>query len=331
MTGTTGEPTVGRPGIVDAHHHFWRTPRHHQHWRDSGLDALARDFGPTDLTPDLAGAGVTQTVLIESLDEPAENDELLRYAAATPQVAGVVGWLPLHDPGLAMRLLDGLSGREIIRGIRCLIGRDPADWLVGTDTIAVLRELARRDLSWDIVPVTPRHIDHVCRLATAVPDLRIVVDHLARPPLEKADGSPGPLDERRTQPLGRSTAASRTSLDAGWQPWAAGITRLASCPNVALKVSVGIDVLTAWQRWDPDLLRRYVEWATVCFGPDRLMLASNWPVITLRRSYADTLADLTAALPAGLSPEQLVAVQSGNARRWYQLADPAGPLSVHAP
>lgn len=308
----------GRAGIIDAHHHFWRTPRHHQHWRDNGLEELARDFGPEDLTADLAGAGVTETVLIESLDEPAENDELLEYAVAAAHVAGIVGWLPLHDASRAVRMLDGLSGHAILRGIRCLIARDPSDWLVETETVEVLRELARRDLSWDIVPVTPRHVDHVCRIAKAVPDLRIVADHLARPPLDEAVA---------LGPLGHPTAASGGSPDAGWQPWAAGIARLAACPNVALKLSVGIDVLTAWPRWQPDLLRRYVEWATVCFGPERLMLASNWPVITLRRSYADTLADLTAALPAGLSADQLADVRSGTARRWYRLPNPAGPRS----
>jgi L-fuconolactonase len=281
-------------GLVDTHHHFWRTPRHHRFWRDAGLDPLARDFGPDDLAVDLARAGVSSTVLIESLDEPEENAELLSYAAEASHVAGVVGWVPLNDPVQAAPMLDDLSRHEVVRGVRHLIRRDPADWLVEPETLALFRELARRDLSWDVVPVTPGHVDHVCRIAEAVPDLRIVADHLARPPLD--DGS--------------------------WEPWATGVSRLAGCPKVALKLSVGVDVLTSWPRWDADLLPRYVAWAYSCFGADRLMLASNWPVILLRRSYTDVLADLERALDGtGVDADALAAIKQGTARRWYRLAE----------
>ncbi len=284
---------VADQGLIDTHHHFWRTSRHHDFWRDAGLEALARDFGPEDLSVDLARAGVSATVLVESLDEPAENQHLLDYAAQAPHIAGVVGWLPLNDPAAAEPILEELSRHEIVRGVRHLIRRDPADWLVEAETVALFRELARRDLSWDIVPVTPRHVDHVCRIAETVPDLRIVADHLARPPLD----------------------------DGTWEPWASKLSRLAACPNVALKLSVGVDVLTALPRWDPELLGRYVTWALDCFGADRLMLASNWPVILLRRSYVDVLADVNRAL-GSVDAAGLAEIRSGTARRWYRLPAP---------
>jgi L-fuconolactonase len=283
-------PSTQRAGVVDAHHHFWRTPRHHQHWRDAGLPELARDFAPADLAAPRAEAGVTATVLVESLDEPEENHQLVEYAATTPHVAGVVAWLPLGDPPAATRILDDLTGHPVVRGVRCLVGRDPADWLVEPPTLDVLAELARRDLAWDVVPVTPRHVDHVCRIAEAVPELRVVVDHLARPPLEGG----------------------------AWEPWRDAIRRLAGHPNVALKLSVGIDVLTRWPRWDPQRLGQSVRWALREFGPSRLMLASNWPVILLRRSYGDALADLTTALGT-LDADALAAVRAGTATRWYRL------------
>jgi L-fuconolactonase len=285
------EPLSSAAGSIDAHHHYWRTPEHHQHWRDSGLPTLARDFEPADLAVELERTGVAGTVLVESLDVPAENRYLLEYAARTPTVMGVVGWLPLREPAAAVATLDELAGHAVVRGIRYLVGREPADWLVEPGTTQVLRELARRDLAWDIVPVTTGHVDHVCTIAEAVPDLRIVADHLARPPLD---------------------------TDA-WEPWASDIARLASHPNVALKLSVGIDVLTRWPTWRPEQLARYVGWALEQFGPQRLMLASNWPVILLRRTYAETMANLLAALGGGLTPADLDEVRAGTARRWYQL------------
>ncbi len=280
--------------IVDAHHHFWRTSRHHDHWRAAGLPSLARDFEPADLTGGLADAGVVGTVLIQSLDEPAENNAVLEYAATTPHVIGVVGWLPLNDPAQGARELDRLAAQPVVRGVRCLIGREPADWLVEPPALDLLRELASRDLAWDIVPVTPGQVAHVCRIAETIPDLRIVVDHLARPPLDEG----------------------------GWEPWASGISRLASYPNLVLKASVGVDVLTRWERWEAKRLGRYVQHALAAFGPDRVMLASNWPVILLRRSYAEVLADLTAAVLDGtaLNESDLAEIRAGTARRWYRLS-----------
>jgi L-fuconolactonase len=89
---------------------------------------------------------------------------------------------------------------------------------------------------------------------------------------------------------------------------------------VALKVSVGIDVLTAWPGWRPADLAPYVARAVELFGPRRLMLASNWPVVTLRAGYVDAVRDLDAAVAAtGLQAAELAEVRGGTAVRWYAL------------
>ena len=200
----------------------------------------------------LRAAGIDATVLVQAVDEAEENARLAAYAAATPTVAGVVAWLPLHDPAAARRELARLADMPRLVGVRCLVGRDPLEWLA-PDLFA---ELAERGLAWDVVVVTSRQVDAVCALADAVPALHVIVDHLARPPL---DGG-------------------------AWEPWANGIAALARRPNVALKVSVGLDALTAWDAWDAGALARPVAHALEHFGPERLMLASNWPVVLLRCS-----------------------------------------------
>lgn len=281
------------PPVVDTHHHFWQVARQEQAWRTADHEAIAADFEPGHLEPELAAAGVDATVLVESVDSPAENDRLAAYAAVAPFVAGVVGWLPLADPEAAEQELDRVAAMPALRGVRCLVGRAPLDWLASPGTREVLGVLADRGLSWDVVPVTPEQVRSVVQVARALPHLRVVVDHLARPPVD----------------VGR------------WEPWASHVTDLASCPNIALKVSVGIDVLTSWDAWSPEGLRRYVTHAVEQLGADRLMLASNWPVVLLRRSYREAWADLTeAARRAGLDAAELDAVAGGNAVRWYRLA-----------
>jgi L-fuconolactonase len=277
---------------IDAHHHFWRRGESHQDWRGPEHEALDRDFQPDDLAEGMRAAGVERTVLVQSVNTAEENDRLYGYARTVGFVAGVVAWLPLDAPDTAGSILDTLTGRAEVRGVRCLVGRDDVDWLGRPGTVALLTDLAAADLTWDVVPVTAAQVRAVRAVLDRVPGLRVVVDHLGRPPVETD----------------------------GWQPWAAQLAELAAAPGVAVKVSVGIDALTAWPRWDADRLQRYVDHAAATFGPDRIMLASNWPVVQLRQDYPTAWTDLDRCLQrAGVS--DLAAVRGGTARRWYRLGE----------
>lgn len=269
--------------IVDSHHHFWRTGAQHQSWRPADTAELERDFEVGELSPLLASANVDATVLIEHVDESAENDRLLAYASI-PFVAGVVAWLPLNDPPAAQAELARIDGPSAVCGIRCLVGRDPLAWLTNGGTLEVLSALAERQWVWDVVVLDDAQAAQVCAVAERLPELRIVVDHLARPPL--GSGS--------------------------WDAWTARLARLAEHPNVALKVSVGLDVLTSWE-WSTAELVPCVECAVGTFGTERCMLASNWPVILLRRGYVETWKELASAVSHDAN------VLGATASRWYRL------------
>jgi len=238
--------------IVDAHQHYWAASEFH------GLEG---PHEPDDLRGALSAAGVDATVLVQAVDEGAENERLAAYARATPTVAGVVAW-----PGAPFREIPRLVG------VRSLAARDQFDF-----------ELPE-DLVLDVVPIAAEHVQAVCALADARPAQRIVVDHLARPPLDGGD----------------------------WGAWEDGIRALAARPNVAMKVSVGVAVLAHW-KWDGDALARPVDHALDCFGTERLMLASNWPVVLMRSSYLEAWADLAGAV--GHDPDVL----GQTAARWYRV------------
>lgn len=279
---------------IDAHHHFWRTAAQEQPWRTDAHAALEADFGPEDLAAELKTADIDATILMQSVDEPAENDRLADYAKSE-LVAGVVAWLPLADPEAALAELNRMNPRKVC-GVRTLIAQDPLEWLASEESVALFREIARRGLAWDVVPVTPEQIAAVLKLAAAVPDLRIVVDHLGRPPLD-------------TQ---------------GWQPWADNLKDLSECPGIAVKVSVGIDVLTRWNAWQRGDLVPYVEWVAQHFGASRLMMASNWPVILLKADYQRAWQDLSATVREVFPDEaDRALLMGGTAEKWYALPVPA--------
>jgi L-fuconolactonase len=275
---------------IDSHQHFWRSAAQDQPWRTAAHGALERDFEPDDLLPELDAAGIDATVAMQSVDEPAENQRLARYAE-WDRVAGIVAWVPLRNAQAASAELAGLEIGKLC-GVRSLIATDPLEWLTRSESLAFFRDVADRGLAWDVVPITEEQTRQVIALSQLVPGLRIVVDHLGRPPIDSG----------------------------GWEPWAANMRELAKSEGVAVKVSIGIDVLTAWAAWDDSALERYVGYIAEQFDARCLMLASNWPVVLLRASYADAWRDLQAlAFAHFTSPDDQLELLGGTAERWYRL------------
>jgi L-fuconolactonase len=214
----------------------------------------------------------------------------------------VVGWLPVREPARALGVLDELRIDKLV-GVRCLVADDPLDWLTAPDSLALFREVAARGLAWDVVPITAAQTRQVIALAEAVPELRVIVDHLGRPPIDSA----------------------------GWEPWAGNMARLAASPGVAMKVSVGIDALTAWREWNSAELERYVAHAVEVFGPRRLLLASNWPVVLLGADYGTAWAELRRLVCAFLpAQEDRLRLTGRNAQDWYRLEGRADPAAGEA-
>lgn len=281
--------------VVDAHQHFWRAAASEQTWRKPGHEPLARAFLPDDLAGELARTGVDGTVAIQAVNTLEETATLLEFADATSYVWGVVGWVPLDDPAVTAAELDRV-GHPKLKGIRHLINTEPdPDWVVQDRVVESLGLLAERGLPFDVVAITPRHLEHVVTLAERVPGLRIVIDHLGRPPV----------------------------LESGWEPWASLVGAAADHPDVHVKLSAGIDVVTDWPQWSADELQPYVDWTLERFGPERTMFASNWPVVLLAGSY-DRAWEQTKRTLSALDEPGRAAVLGGTATACYRLDTSTG-------
>ena len=117
-----------RTPVVDAHHHFWTPSRHDYYWMAGAeLEPIRRSFGPADLRPLLAEAGVDSTVLVQTVPSVQETREFMETAAATDFVAGVVGWVDLTDPAVGTRSPscnpNPTDGRSSASGIRSMMRR----------------------------------------------------------------------------------------------------------------------------------------------------------------------------------------------------------------
>ncbi|MBF9132499.1 amidohydrolase family protein [Plantactinospora sp. S1510] len=288
----TGGQVPGRPGIIDAHHHLWVRARHPQPWIDPvSMAAIDADFAPADLAPLARAAGVTGTVVVQSIASVAETVDLLGIAADSTLVLGVVGWVDLtaDDVGDRIARLRAARGGDRLVGIRHLVQgeTDPA-YLDRPDVRRGIAAVGAAGLVFDLL-VRQHQLPMATRLAHDLPQVRFVLDHLGKPA------------------LGRPELAD----------WARDLRALATTPNTTAKLS-GLVTEVPRPDWTPEDLRPALDDALDAFGPDRLMFGSDWPVCLLASSYrrwievlAESLGDLDAA--------ERALIWEHTARRAYRL------------
>jgi L-fuconolactonase len=274
---------------IDAHHHFWDPGRADYPWMTAELEPIRRPFGPDDLRPLIGAAGIERTVLVQTRSSLEETSEFLGTAAAEPFVAGVVGWVDLTDPAVAdafARLREGAGGERLV-AIRHQVHDEPDPaWLERPDVRRGLGAVEAAGLAYDLL-VRTRELPAAVDVARDMPDLRLVVDHIAKPPI-----ATGQLE-----------------------PWARGLRALAAFPNVTCKLS-GMVTEADWARWTPGDLRPYVDVVLEAFGPARLMFGSDWPVCLLAAGY-DRVIGTARELVAGLSPSERARVFGETAAEIY--------------
>jgi L-fuconolactonase len=279
--------------IVDSHQHFWDLERVEYPWLVPAYGPLYRTFAPAELEPQLRAAGVDRTVLVQSANSFEDTDSMLAHARGHEWIAAVVGWVPLEDPATAVRVLEERYLPDPrFRGVRHLNHeeKDP-DWLVRPPVIEGLRVLEARGLVYEVVAVYPLHLGHVPALARACPDLRIVIDHLAKPPIASGE-----------------LAA-----------WAEDLRAAAAFPNVHAKLS-GLNTAADWETWGAEDLVPAIGTALDAFGAERMMFGSDWPVAILAGDYAKVWSETNRALELlGLGGRERSAILGDNAAALYRI------------
>lgn len=280
--------------VVDAHQHFWDLESGGYPWLVPAYGPIYASFGVADVEPLADAAGVDDVVLVQSDDTLADTEAMVAIADEWSRVRGIVAWAPLTDDAALPAVLEEYADDSRIVGIRHLMHTEPdPDWVVSEPVGKGLAALERAGLSYDVVAVLPRHLEHVPTLAQRYPDLRLVIDHLATPPIAAG----------------------------GWEPWSESIAAAAAFPNVSAKIS-GLGTACSPDDYTAKAIQPYVDHALTHFGADRLMFGSDWPVSVLAGGYAKWWATLGEVL-AGLSHDELTAVLGGTARDIYRLGAPS--------
>lgn len=281
--------TILRTPIIDSHHHFWDPGDGDYPWMTGDLEVLSKPYGPSDLAPLLDATGVTATIAVQARQVLEETTFLLGTAVETMWIAGVVGWVDLTASGVSdtiAELREGPGGDKLV-GLRHLV-HDEADpeWLLRDEVLRGLSAVADAGLVYDLL-VRVRELSSAVEVARRLPNLRLVLDHIAKPPIAARE----------------------------MEPWSTAISEIARFPNVTCKIS-GLVTEADWTSWRPTDLAPYVGRAVDLFGPGRLMFGSDWPVCTLAATYSQVF-DAVDELLSGLGDDDIGAIFGSTASATY--------------
>jgi L-fuconolactonase len=270
--------------LIDAHQHYWRIGENGHEWPTPDLAPIYRNFGPADWIRVAEPLGISGSVLVQSQPSDADTDWLIRLADATPSVKAVVGWVELKAPNAAERI-EQLARHPKLKGLRPMLQNLPEDdWIADAALDPAVKAVVAGGLRFDALVFT-RHLPHLRAFAARWPDLPIVIDHGAKPPI------------------------AGEQLD----PWREEITALAALPNIMCKLS-GLLTETASGQ-SQKALKPYVRHLAETFGPERLMWGSDWPVVLLAGRF-DEWFELAGEL-IDFDEVGRAALFSGTAARFY--------------
>jgi L-fuconolactonase len=275
---------------IDGHQHFWKVARGDYRWMSPVNKTLYRDYLPADLVPYLAKHKIDRTIVVQAADSVEETKFLLELAAENEFIAGAVGWLDLESPDFSGQF-DQLRRNPKFIGLRPMLQDLPDDaWITRPSVLRSLRIIAEADFPFDFLTYS-RHLPYVARALDEVGPMRAVIDHISKPDIKHHT----------------------------LERWRDLLKEVAQHKTVYCKLS-GMITEADHDHWTAEDLRPYINHAVDCFGWDRVIFGSDWPVCLLAGSYDQVIDAVREVLHGRMDAEGERKFFGLNALKFYKLS-----------
>lgn len=285
------KPLLTPAPVIDAHVHFWDPELLRYDWL-AGVPPLNRPFLPDDHRTDYGAHAVEQLVFVQCEAQPplSEPSWVASLAKSDPRIQAVVAKASVELGDSVEAELEQLADHAIVRGVRRLIQDEPHDEFCNQPAfVAGVKRLARFDFTFDLC-IYHHQLPSVIALVGQCPEIRFVLDHIGKPNIK----------------------------DRVLEPWQTQLRQLSRFPNIWCKIS-GITTEADHECWSADDVRPYIAHAIDCFGFDRIMFGSDWPVIRLA-SRPDQWLELVGSEVAHCTREEQHKLFHSNAAEFYRLS-----------
>lgn len=239
---------------IDAHVHFWNFDPVRDAWITGEMKKLQRDFLPEHLSEGFNENKIDGCIAVQAGQNESETIFLTELSAKNTNIKGIVGWVDLQDAKVTERL-EYFSQFPVIKGWRHIVQSEPVGFLSRENFHRGIQALSGFDYTYDLL-VYPHQLPEALEFVSAFPRQKIIIDHFAKPDIKK-----GKADE-----------------------WKKFMKEMALNPNVYCKLS-GLFTETTWKEWNESDFYPYLDTVVECFGTDRLVFGSDWPVLQLSGTY----------------------------------------------
>ncbi|HEY4156024.1 MAG TPA: amidohydrolase family protein [Puia sp.] len=273
---------------IDSHVHFWDYDPVKNSWITEDMAVIRRSFLPQDLEAILKKQGMDGCVLVQVNQAEEENDFFLKLASEHNFVRGMVGWVDLCNGQVMDRLAHyRVSGK--IRGFRHIL-QDETDraYMLRPDFKRGIGSLREFGFTYDLL-IRPDQLPFAAQLVKSFPEQPFIIDHLAKPAI-------------RDQEIA---------------DWKKGIYRISRMENAFCKLS-GMLTEADWKSWTNETFSPYIDVIVECFGVDRILFGSDWPVCLLAGSYGNVLKIVEEYFSSFTETEK-EKIFGGNATAFYGL------------
>ena len=272
---------------IDSHQHYWYFNTADYGWMGENMSVIKRDFLPADLLPELKSIDFDGSVAVQARQSLEETDWLLQLADEHPHIKGVVGWVDLQSEQAEAQIAAFAKHPKAV-GVRHVIHDEKdIDFMLRPAFIRGVQLLGKYNLAYDIL-IFPKHLPNTIRFVKQFSEQQtFVIDHIAKPLIK----------------------------DGIVSPWKEDIAALAKFPNVYCKVS-GMVTEADWNKWTPENIRPYLDIVFEAFGPERILIGSDWPVCLVAGKYSEVMQVVIDYISSFPEKEQAL-ILCGNAAKAY--------------
>ncbi|MBV5281894.1 MAG: amidohydrolase family protein [Paludibacter sp.] len=274
---------------IDSHQHYWHFNTADYGWMGENMSVIKRDFLPTDLLPELKSIDFDGSVAVQARQSLEETNWLLQLADEHPHIKGVVGWLDLQSEQAETQIAAFAKHPKAV-GVRHVIhDEEDIDFMLRPAFIRGVQLLEKYDLAYDIL-IFPTHLANTIQFVKQFSDKQtFVIDHIAKPLIK----------------------------DGIVSPWKEDIAALGKLPNVYCKLS-GMVTEADWNTWKPENIRPYLDVIMEAFGPERILIGSDWPVCLVAGKYSEVMQVVIDYISTFTEKEQALMLGE-NAAKAYKI------------
>jgi len=273
--------------IIDAHQHFWHYHPESHSWIDDSMQVIRKDFLPDELAVILNANGIDGCIAVQADQSKNETDFLIGLSQKYNFIKAVIGWVDLKAEDLEEQLTY-LKQFSILKGFRHILQAEEPDFMLSKEFLKGIKLLQEYGYCYEIL-IYPKHLPASIKLVNQFPDMRFVIDHIAKPNIKEKQIS----------------------------EWQKGIESFGKHKNVFCKLS-GMVTEADWENWSPSDFEPYLTIVKETFGFKRLMYGSDWPVCLLAADYKIQL-ELCHRFLGNCLDQEFEMVMGGNAMQFYKI------------